>query len=115
MSLTLAGAKPKLQADIMQCAHDAIKEAYMTSISSGEADPVIATKIKADAQIASEKYATEFAKSLAPKLADAIYNFVKEISITLTPTGTLIAPQAPAGSLPVTGVSGTEIGDIKVI
>lgn len=114
MSKTLTASIPTLQKDIFDCAKEAMYEAFMTTINSDGADPRIAAAVKKNADIAAQKYASKFAEKISPKMARAIYDFVKEISITLIPAGSLIAPQAPTGSLPVTGTSSTEIGDITV-
>jgi hypothetical protein len=42
-----------------------------------------------------EKAALKFATAAAPATAQAIYDFVKEISIMITVSGTIIAPPLP--------------------
>ena len=91
-------------------------EAFMTSLGKGDdVDPTISATITADMEIAARKYSMKFASVLAPRLADAIYKFVSEIGINLSPKGTLLAPQAMSGVLPVTGTASTSTKDIVVI
>lgn len=114
--MTLAASLPKFNADLFKSIQDAMYEAYMSSLDKGDnVDPAIAARIRADMEIAARKYALTFAKKLAPALADNIYKFVSEIGIILTPKGTLIAPQAPAGALPITGVASTTTKDFTIV
>lgn len=113
---TLAASKPKLEQDIKKLLEDACYEAEMTMINGGsKADPRIVAKIQKDMDAASRKKARKFAEKAYKPLAEAIYNFVKEIGINLTPKGTLIAPQAPAGALPITGTASTSTQDIIIV
>ena len=113
---TLAASLPTLITDVTKCAQEAMKEAILATAESGDSvDPTITATIKADLEILANKIALKFASKLAPSLAQAIYAFVSEIGITLIPKGTLIAPQAPAGALPITGVASTTTQDITVL
>jgi hypothetical protein len=95
MGMTLAGAKPKLQLDLYKAFYDA----YMTQCGS---DPE-AGKYNSETNNAMMQAADKFANSLSADMAEAIYNFVKEIGIQATVTGTVIAPSGPCtGSLPPT-------------
>lgn len=113
---TLAASKPKLEQDLKKLLEDACYEAEMSMLmDNGEVDPRIAAKIKLDMDMACRKKAQKFAEKAHKPLAQAIYDFVIEIGINLVPKGTLIAPQAPAGSLPVTGSASTSTQDITII
>ena len=113
---TLAASIPQFNADLNRCLNDAMYEAFMTSLGKGDdVDPTISATITADMEIAARKYSMKFASVLAPRLADAIYKFVSEIGINLSPKGTLLAPQAISGVLPVTGTASTSTKDIVVI
>lgn len=114
--LTLQGAKPKLEQDLKKLLEDASYEADMSMLQeNGDVDPRIAAKVKKDMDAACRKKAQKFAEKAYKPLAQAIYDFVKEIGINLVPKGTLIAPQAPAGALPVTGSASTSTQDITII
>ena len=114
--LTLQGAKPKLEQDLKKLLEDASYEADMAMLlEDGSVDSRIAAKIKSDMDKACRKKAQKFAEKAHKPLAQAIYDFVKEIGINLVPKGTLIAPQAPSGSLPVTGSASTSTQDITIL
>jgi hypothetical protein len=114
--LTLAGAKPKLEADLKKLLEDALYEAEMSMLNEGaDIDLGIAARIKNDIIMpANRKKAQKFAEQAYKPLAQAIYDFVSEIGITLTPKGTLIAPQAPSGALPITGAASTTTQDFTI-
>lgn len=112
---TLAASKPKLEQDLKKLLENASYEADMTmACDKGEADPRISAKLNKDMSEACRKKAKKFAEEAYKPLAQAIYDFVMEIGINLTPRGTLIAPQAPSGALPVQGVASTSTQDITV-
>lgn len=113
--LTLQAAKPILEQQLKAILMKAMLDAEMEGVSSGSADPAIAAKVQADMLQASTKKAQKFADSAAAQLANAIYSFVSEIGIILAPKGTLQAPQAPAGTLPIVGVASTTTQDITVM
>jgi ApbE superfamily uncharacterized protein (UPF0280 family) len=53
---------------------------------------------------ALDKKAHDFADSMAKDMANAIYNFVKEIGIMATVSGTVAAPSGPCvGTIPMNG------------
>lgn len=113
---TLAASKPKLEQDLKKLLEDASYEADMSIlIENGSVDPRIATKVKSDMDAACRKKAKKFAETAYKPLAQAIYDFVIEIGINLVPKGTLIAPQAPAGTLPITGSASTSTQDITIV
>lgn len=93
--MTLVGAKPKLQSDLYKAFYDA----YMTQCGT---DPG-AGKYNNEANKVMMDHADKFANSLSTDMAEAIYNFVKEIGIQATVTGTVIAPSGPCtGNIPPT-------------
>lgn len=114
MPSSLAIAKKKFETDLQKLLYDAYYAAECTFLLGGDADPVIDQRINKDSDEAFKKKSDTFAKNAAPPLADAIYNYILEMKIDLTPEGTLIAPQAPSGALPVQGISSTMTGGIKV-
>ena len=98
MPITLAGAKPKLEMDLNKAFYDA----YMTQYEDNKVSE--AWKYNSDMKNALDKKAHEFADSMAKDMADAIYNFVKEIGIMAKVSGTVVAPSGPcAGTIPLTG------------
>lgn len=112
---TLAASKPKLEQDLKRLLEDASYQADMSMlIEDKSVDSRIAAKVKADMDKACRKKAKKFAETAYRPLAQAIYDFVSEIGITLTPKGTLIAPQAPTGALPITGSASTTTQDILI-
>ena len=112
---TLAGARPKLEKDIKKLLEDSFYEAEMTALDEGgDADPRIIAMVKQEMDKASRKKAQKFAEEAYKPLAKAIYEFVLEIGIDLIPTGKLMAPQAPSGTLPVTGTASTTTSDFKI-
>lgn len=93
--MTLAGAKPILEQNLYKAFYDA----YMTQYeANGEAQSHSST-MQSNITSAADK----FAKELSKQMATAIHDFVKEIGITATVSGTVIAPSGPCtGSLPPT-------------
>lgn len=93
MGITLAAAKPLLQKNL----YNAVYNAYMTQISE---DPE-AGEYNARAKQSLQKAADKFASALSKDMADAVCDFVKEMSITATVTGTITSPAGPcAGAIP---------------
>lgn len=114
--LTLQGAKPKLEQDLKKLLEDACYEADMSMlIENSSVDPRIASKVKSDMDAACRKKAQKFADTAHKPLAQAIYEFVKEIGINLVPKGTLLCPQSPAGVNPITGQASTSTQDITIV
>lgn len=111
--LTLAAAKPKLEQDIKKILEDALYEAEMTTMSEGE-EPRISAMVKSLLEQTSKKKAQKFAEQVCTPMAEAIYKFVSEIGITLTPKGTLMAPQSSSGILPVSGTASTTTKDFII-
>lgn len=99
MGATLGVAKLKLEQDIKQAFFDA----YMTQYESNSV--TAASKYDGETKKSMEKKAREFSESLAKDMATAIYDFVKEIGITITVPPTVIAPSGPCtGTIPMTCV-----------
>lgn len=112
MPKTLKGALPLLQADLTKALTKASYEAFMTTMNGG-GDKTMGPVIEKQITQAGVTFANKFAQELAEPLSKAIYNFTKEMGIILTPSGSLIAPQAVSGALPVTGTSPMQ--DFKII
>ena len=97
MGITLSAAKTKLEMDLKQAFFDA----YMTQYEPNNIPQ--AAKYDNDTKIAMQKKADDFSISLSKDLATAIYDFVKEIGITVTLSGTVISPSGPCtGTIPIT-------------
>lgn len=112
---TLLGAKPEFETQLKKAFKQAAYDAFMTTLVDGKnVDPAINASIRKDMMSAAEKYSDTFSDTIYQPIADAIYKFVLEIGIQLTPKGTLIAPQAPSGSLPITGTASTATSDFIV-
>ena len=112
---TLAASKPKLEQDLKKLLEEASYEADIALIEGGDADPRINATANQVLDDAAKKRAKKFAEKAYKPLAQAIYDFVIEIGINLIPKGTLMAPQAPAGTLPITGSASTSTQDITVV
>jgi hypothetical protein len=101
----LSVAKPILQQQLLSI----LEAGYMSQFNQNE----LADARKYDSNIKSRynNNAKKFAQTASGPVADAIYNFVKEIGIMATITGTITAPPAPPvlpggpcfGSIPLTG------------
>lgn len=73
----------------------------MEQFSPNELTPMI--KFDPAVYAAMQLNANSFANTLAAPMADAIYDFVKQMQITATVTGTVISPSGPCtGSIPPT-------------
>ena len=95
MAKTLAASKPILEQDLYKAFYDAKMTLY-------NADPSM-NSCNNEAHDAIKKAADKFAKTLSKDMAQAIYDFVMEISIQATVTGTVIAPSGPCtGVIPIT-------------
>ena len=112
---TLAASKPKLEQDIKKLLEDACYESEMTAFATGKGDPRIVAAVKKSMEQGARKKAQKFAEKAYQPLAQAIYDFVMEIGINLSPKGTLLCPQSPAGVNPVTGMASTSTQDITVV
>ena len=81
-------------------------------VSISELDAAAKSKMSQRASIAANKFAKKFASTASSDLADAIYDFVSAIGISVIVKGTLAT--GPTGG-PVTGTVSTMAGDITVI
>lgn len=102
----LSNARPILQIKLNEILYDSLYQAIITSYTSSKESN--SEKMNEYAMEANKQYAhnmaTKFAQMASGELADAIYEFVKSIGITLTPAGGL---QTTVG--PVMGVATTPI------
>lgn len=113
--LTLEGAKPKLEQDLKKLLEDASYDADMSMIiEDASVDSRIMAKVKSVMDEACRKKAKKFAETAYKPLAQAIYDFVKEIGINLVPKGTLLSPPGITGG-PVTGTASTTTQDITIM
>jgi len=110
MSKSLIASKPILKQTLENILLKAAYEAQNTMIHDGDCPQALKTKLEADMKEGAMKWAKKFSEEAGGPMADAIYDFVKEISIVATVKGTLIAPP-PSG--PVTGVINPT--DFKII
>ena len=95
MGKTLAASKPILEQDLYNAFYDAYMTQYQPDPSMNSCD--------SEAKANIEKYADIFSKSLSKDMAQAIYDFVKEISIQANASGVVIAPSGPCtGVIPPT-------------
>lgn len=109
MPKTLIVAKSQLSLDLKKVLREAAYEAQITCKSDG-ADKEIRSALHRRIDEAAMKFAEKFADTAHKPMAEAIYNFVKEIGIVVTPMGTLIS--ATPGS-PVTGT--VPMNNVKII
>lgn len=101
----LSTAKPILQMNLQKILYDA----YMTQY---QPDPSM-NSCNTEAQISMEQAAIKFAQKASGPTADAIYNFVKEIGITIMVPPSIISPPLPpalpggpcSGSIPPTNIT----------
>lgn len=99
----LSSAKPTLQSDLEDLLEEAAYEAFMTTQESpsGTASS-ISNRMEKELKSAASNFAKKFAEVAGEPMAEAIYNFVKEIGIIATPSGSLISTSITSPS-PVTG------------
>ena len=90
----LSSAKPKLEKDIEDILYKALYKAQNMVFEPGGSEPMIDNFIKNTIDKTAKEYAKTAAKEAAKPLAEAIYNFVKEIGIVATPKA-LISPHGP--------------------
>lgn len=90
----LSDAKPVLENEIYNALKDALYKAQMNQFTKGENESL--TKLMEGHM---NKWANDFsdtaAKEAAPKIANAIYDFVKSIGITAIVKGTLTNTGGP--------------------
>lgn len=89
----LSDAKKPLEDAIYEALKNALYEAYMSQINE-DGNANLLDAMKNHMSKASMNFSEKAASEAAPKIADAIYDFVKAIGITATPT-TLMSPSGP--------------------
>ena len=83
----LSLAKPILEKKLLDILYNAYMSQYSTDPEAGNCN--------LEAKKSFEKAASKFAQTAAGPCAQAIYDFVKEIGIQSTVTGTIVAPPMP--------------------
>lgn len=95
----LSTAKAKLKTDLYKCFLEAYAKQYMETQGVGYAD----LNAQISAQIAKSGHT--FANKISSGMADAIYDFVKEIGINITvPPTVMCGPTPCTGTIPMTNV-----------
>lgn len=100
MPITLERAKPKLESDLRRILQKAAEEAFKTANKGDGSDMQIESYVDNAIKDAAKKFSEKFAEEAHKEMANAIYEFVREIGITMTPKSTLVA-----GVVPVTGTA----------
>lgn len=98
----LSKAKPKFDAEVEDLLKDAMYQAFLEMLSSGN-DDLIDEYVKKTTNKAAKKFANKVASIAAPRLTNAIDEYIKEsgLFINVNPAGIqLVSP--PTGG-PVTG------------
>lgn len=89
----LSLAKPILEKKLLDILYNAYMSQYSTDPEAGNCN--------LEAKKSFEKAASKFSQQLSQDMAQAIYDFVKEMSIQAVVTGTIVAPSGPCtGSIP---------------
>ena len=114
MPRTLTGAKADFEQVLYVGLFQAAQQAFMTAfkVDAGgdkDADPMITSHVGESMNTASIEFADKFATLSSKSISDAVYNYVREIGITMIPKGTLLS--ASPGS-PVTGTA--QINDFVI-
>lgn len=95
----LSTAKAKLKTDLYKCFFEAYTKQYMATQGMGFQD----LNAQISAQIAKSGHS--FANKISSEMADAIYDFVKEIGINITvPPTVMCGPTPCTGTIPMTNV-----------
>lgn len=108
---SLSGNKPWLEKNIEYELSNAYAEAqmehmkYMCKSATGD-DLTVNT----DMQNSIYAFSNKFAELLAPKLAKMIYDYVKNMAVTISPKGTLTTPVGG----PVSGAATSGTGEIEI-
>ena len=104
--MPLQTALPTLKRQFTQYLEKAAYEAFMTSIEVPEGTPYeIKRKIEEDGRRSAQKFAKKFKEECAEQLAQSIHDYVKQIAIQATPSGSLIStsiysPSPCVGTIP---------------
>ena len=96
----LKSALPTLKSQIKQILHDAAYKATMSQFVSGSGAP--STYAQGVMESNAEKFAITFSDTAYDDLATAIYDFVLQLGIVATPSGSLMSTSINSPS-PVTG------------
>lgn len=94
MPATLIGAKPKLESDLRRILQKAAEEAFKTANKGDGSDMQIESYVNNAIKDAAKRFSEKFAEEAYKEMANAIYEFVKEIGIKATP-GLLMSPHGP--------------------
>ncbi len=113
MPKTLTGARAEFEQALKTGLQAAAFAAYMTAnvLDGGDEDddPLISAHVQKSVTDAAQKFSDKFAELASKSVSLAVYNYVKEIGITMIPKGTLLS--AGPGS-PVTGTA--QINDFVI-
>ena len=94
MPATLIGARPKLESDLRRILQKAAEEAFKTANKGDGSDMQIESYVNNAIKDAAKKFSEKFAEEAYKEMANAIYEFVKEIGIEAKP-GLLMSPHGP--------------------
>lgn len=100
MAKTLIASKPILEEKLKKLLYEAYIKQFLTMTNQSMAD------LSLEMAKNAHSMANNFAKAASKGAANAIYDFVKSMDITITPTG-MIAPPAPTGIPPGGPATGT--------
>ena len=104
--MPLQTALPTLKRQFSQYLEKAAYEAFMTTIEvPQDVPPEIKQRIEQDGRRSAQKFAKKFQEECANQLAQSIHDYVKQIAIQATPSGSLIStsimyPSPVAGMIP---------------
>lgn len=97
MAKTLIASKPILEQELKKILYEAFFNQFLS---------ITDATISASVLQQGHKMANKFAKTASKGAANAIYDFVKSMDITITPNG-MMAPPAPSGTPPGGPATGT--------
>lgn len=104
--MPLQSALPTLKQQFCQYLEKAAYEAFLTTIEVPEDVPLeIKRKIEEDGRRSARKFAKKFREECGNQLAQSIHDYVKQIAIQATPSGSLIStsiysPSPCVGTIP---------------
>lgn len=100
MAKTLIASKPILEEELKKLLYEAYIAQFLNMTDQSLAS------LNAEMAKSAHQMANKFAKAASKGAANAIYDFVKSMDITITPTG-MMAPPAPTGVPPGGPATGT--------
>lgn len=100
MANTLIASKPVLEQELKKLLYEAYLAQFLNMTDQSLAS------LNAEMIKNAHQMANKFAKTASKGAANAIYDFVKSMDITITPTG-MMAPPAPSGYPPGGPATGT--------